>query len=262
MKISIITICFNNEADIRPTIESVVNQTYPDIEYIIVDGASKDKTLDIVNAYQSQISKIISEPDKGLYDAINTGIQNATGDVVGLIHAGDRLYGNHVIEKLAKHFEENDIDISYGYAVTYNQNDKIVRIGKTPEYHRTLVRLGWMPSHQSIYIKREIFDLYGYYNLNFHPYSDYELFVRFFYFTELKIKKIDLYVNKFYLGGISTNSTKRKLKLRKLILDVWRCHGQNPPPFLLITKTLWVIWRNMCAFCYNLKLMVYSKHNN
>ena len=133
MKISIITICFNNEKDIRATIESVVNQTYDDIEYIIKDGGSKDGTMAIVNEYKDRISKIISCPDKGIYDAINQGIKAATGDVVGMIHAGDRLYNNHVIEKIAKFYMENDVDMTYANSVLMNVKGKVVRVHKNPE---------------------------------------------------------------------------------------------------------------------------------
>jgi glycosyltransferase len=240
MKISIITICFNNETDIRPTLESVVNQTYSDIEYIIVDGASADNTLAIVNEFKRRITKIISEPDKGLYDAINKGIKSATGNVVGLIHAGDKLYDNTVIAKIAKHFQDNDIDISYGHSKIVNKKDIAVRINKSPEYKRSLVRWGWMPSHQSIYVKRELFDRYGYYNLDLHPISDYEWFLRYFYFNQLKVKRIDSYIIKFSLGGISTRSYTDRLRssYKNRIKDCWKINGENPPKGIVYYKLI------------------------
>jgi glycosyltransferase len=240
LKISIITICFNNETDIRPTLESVINQTYPDIEYIIVDGASKDNTLAIVNEYKDKIVRIISEQDNGLYDAINKGIKAATGDIVGLIHAGDRLYDNHVIEKIAKHFEENDIDISYGHSKIVNQKDIPVRINKSPDYKQSLVRWGWMPSHQSIYVKRELFEKYGYYNLELHPSSDYEWFLRYFYFNRLKIKRLNEYIIKFSMGGISTISYTSRFcsDSKNQIKDCWKINGENPPFGIVYSKLI------------------------
>src|SRR5690606_14412632 len=179
LKISIITIAFNNEKDIEATIRSVTNQSYTNIEYIIVDGASTDKTLEIVRQYSDRISQIISEPDKGIYDAINKGIKASTGDVVGLIHAGDRLYDNLVIEKIANHFILHDIDASYGHSMIVNKKDQAIRINKSPEFNKNAFKWGWMPSHQSIYIRRNIFDKLGYYRLDLGGSGDYEFVLRY-----------------------------------------------------------------------------------
>jgi glycosyltransferase len=250
MNISIITICRNNERDIRPTLESVVNQTYSNIEYIIVDGASTDNTLSIVNEYQNKIAKIISEPDKGLYDAINKGIKAATGDIVGLIHAGDRLYDNEVIAKIARHFEENDIDISYGNSKIVNEKGLAVRINKSPEYKRNIARWGWMPSHQSIYAKRELFERYGYYNLDLHPSSDYEWFLRYFYFNQLKIKRLDEYIICFSMGGTSTKSYTSRLRSssKNQIKDCWIVNGKQPPKGIVYYKLIRKIKQFVLAF--------------
>lgn len=240
MKISIITICCNNASEITQTINSVINQTYPDIEYIIVDGASKDNTLAIVNKYKDGIAKIISEPDKGLYDAINKGIKASTGDIVGLIHAGDRLYDNRVIEKIAKHFEAYDLDISYGHSKIVNDHDIPVRINISPKYKKSLVRRGWMPSHQSIYVRRKLFEKLGYYNLDLHPNSDYEWFLRYFYFSTLKIKRLNEYIIRFYTGGISTNNYTQKLKkeVTEQIKTCWTINGKNPPFGIVYMKLI------------------------
>jgi glycosyltransferase len=251
MKISIITICFNNEKDIRPTIESVINQTYKNIEYIIVDGASKDTTLEIVYEYRDKISRIISEPDKGLYDAINKGIKAATGDIVGLIHAGDCLYDDNVINKIAKHFEDNDIDISYGHSKTINPQGKCVRINKTPEFNRISIKYGWMPSHQSIYVKRNLFSIYGYYNLALHPFSDYEFFIRYFYCNNLIIKRVDIFIIKFSIGGISTNNKIKSIKFSKLLRKSWRYNGLKPPYFLITMKFLRKFRMKFYSILYN-----------
>ena len=127
-KISIITICFNNERDIRATIESVVNQDYQNIEYIVIDGGSSDGTMGIISEFSSSINKIVSEPDDNLYDAINKGLRLATGDIVGLIHAGDRLFENSTITKIANHFTSYDIDISYGHSLIVNNKMQAVRV--------------------------------------------------------------------------------------------------------------------------------------
>jgi glycosyltransferase len=240
MKISIITICFNNEKDIRPTIESVASQTYENIEHIIVDGKSSDKTLDIVKEYENKISTIISEPDKNLYDAINKGIKNATGDVVGLIHAGDRLYDNQVIEKIAVHFNNNNIEILYGHSKIVDNNDKPVRINKSPEYKRSNVSNGWMASHQSIYVRRELFEKLGYYRIDLGGAGDYEWFIRYFYASKLKIKRMDEFIVRFAMGGMSTKSYSSKLKAshKELTKKCWTLNNIKPPLGIVYRKWL------------------------
>jgi glycosyltransferase len=236
MKISIITICFNNEADIRPTLESVVNQTYPDIEYIIVDGASKDKTLEIVNEYKDKIAKIISEPDRGLYDAINKGIKSATGEVVGLIHAGDRLYDNEVIAKIVRYFSKTDTDAIYAHSKVLNAANEVIRVNQSPQFKKSLFRQGWFPSHQSFYAKRELFEKYGYYNLKYRIAADYELLLRFLYFNRVKVSLLDEFIVKFSVGGTSTKNLKNIICQNRECIAAWRDNGQKMPFYTIPMK--------------------------
>jgi len=236
LKISIVTICFNNEAVIRRTIESVTGQDYADIEYIVVDGSSTDASLDIIKEYEQQIATLISEPDKNLYDAINKGMKAATGDVVGLIHAGDRLFNGEVIRKIADHFNAHDIDVMYGHSILVNERDVPVRVNRSPAYRRSLVIRGWMPSHQSIYIRRSLLDRIGYYNLDLHPSSDYEFFLRYFYFHSLKIKRLDEFIVRFSLGGISTKNYMNNIRSQEQQMKGWTINGVNPPFYLVPLK--------------------------
>ncbi|HHX68487.1 MAG TPA: glycosyltransferase [Gallicola sp.] len=240
MKVSIVTICYNNELDIRHTIESVINQTYHNIEYIIVDGNSKDSTLNIVNEYSGHISKIISEPDNGLYDAINKGIKIATGDIVGLIHAGDQLFDYEVVSKIATHFANNDIDISYGNSVIVNGRGKVKRVNKSPEFKKSLINRGWMPSHQSIYVRRELFDKFGYYRVDIGYASDYEWFLRYFLSNDAKIELLDEFILRFTLGGISSSNYSKMLKkdYKNQINNCWILNDLTPPIGLIYLKWL------------------------
>ncbi|MBN2730378.1 MAG: glycosyltransferase [Bacteroidales bacterium] len=237
MKISIITICYNNEKDIRPTIESVINQTYPEIEYIVVDGASKDNTLEVVKQYRDKISKIISEPDRGIYDAINKGIKAATGEVVGLIHAGDELYDEKVLEKIVTFFQSNNIDALYGHSKIYSADgSKVVRVNKSPEYRANLFSLGWFPSHQSLYAKRELFERFGYYNLKYRIAADYELLFRFLYVHKIRVRLLDEFIIKFKLGGTSTKSLGNIIKLNKECANAWKDNGLQIPFYTIPLK--------------------------
>lgn len=242
MKISIITICYNNERDIRQTLESVVNQTYQDIEYIVVDGASTDGSMRIINEYKDKICRIISEPDNGMYEALNKGFRASTGDVVGMIHAGDRLYDHLVVEKIARYYESNDVDVTYGHSKLVDGNDVPRRINRSPKYSRNLVRRGWMPSHQSIYCRRELFEKYGYYRCDLGGGGDYEWFVRYFYrySDQIKIQLIDNYIVRFSLGGQSTKNVWSKLSKKHFdyVGNCWKLNGLNPPYL--------IVWMMFC----------------
>lgn len=241
LKISLITICYNNETDIRSTIESVIAQNHNNIEYIVVDGNSSDNTMGIVNEYSNYIDRIVSEPDKGRYDAINKGIKSATGDVFGLIHAGDRLFDEQVIAKIAQHFIGNDIEAMYGHSVLVNKDDELVRINKSPAFTKSLFEAGWMPSHQSMYLKRNIVEKLGYYRTDFGGSGDYEFVLRYFYFNDLKIKRLDRFILRFTMGGRSTSNYRKRLwKSQKKHIKAWRLLGGTPPfyfiPFKLLRK--------------------------
>lgn len=243
MKISIITICYNNQSDIRATIESVINQTYQNIEYIIKDGGSTDGTMTIVNEYKNCISQVISCPDNGIYDAINQGIQAATGDVVGLIHAGDQLHDENVIAKIAAHFEKNNIDVSYGQSKIVNQAGKIVRINHSPSYNPFYMKLGWAPSHPGIYAKKSVFEKIGYYDLFIGYAADYQWMVRCFYknSNNLKIERLNEYILRFFLGGESTTDYKKILgkKQKEALAECWTSNGIKAPMGIAYRKWLW-----------------------
>jgi glycosyltransferase involved in cell wall biosynthesis len=255
MKISIITISYNNELDIESTILSVINQTYKDIEYIIIDGGSTDNTISIIDKFKNKINKVISEPDNGIYDAINKGIEIATGEIVGLIHAGDRLFSNDVVADIASFFKNNPtIDISYGHDIIVKKDDYPLRVNKSPEYSKKLIERGWMPAHQSIYIKRDAFKKHGLYSLDLGGSGDYEFFLRYFYFTNLKIKRLDKFILKFSFGGRSTSSLKRTLRAQKVHAKCWKLNGKNPPFLLIPLKLLRKIPQFIRAYKLRLKL--------
>jgi glycosyltransferase involved in cell wall biosynthesis len=178
MKISIITITYNSAATLEDTLRSVVNQDYPNMEYLIIDGKSKDSTLSIVDKYKDKISKIISEKDKGLYDALNKGIKNATGDVVGMLHSDDLYANNAVISKVMKKFEEDpSIEGVYADLVFVNRNDtnKIMRSWESGEYEEDAFLKGWMPPHPTFFVRKEVYEKFGGFNTELKLSADYQL---------------------------------------------------------------------------------------
>lgn len=181
MKVSIITSCFNRAATIRDAIESVLAQDYNAIEFIVVDGASTDGSLEIIREYEGRISTIISEPDHGMYEAINKGIRVATGDVIGLLHSDDFFYDNGVISRIVEHMKTTRADFLYGDGLFVNPDntDKVVRNWIGGDYRLWKVRHGWLPLHPTCYIRREVMMRLGLYNESYKIAADSELLVRY-----------------------------------------------------------------------------------
>lgn len=255
LKISIITISYNNEADIRETIESVTTQQYENIEYIVVDGSSSDDTMNIVREYSDSITTIISEPDNGMYDAINKGIQNATGDVIGLIHAGDRLHDSEVIQKIADHFINNPkINAMHGDSKVVTPGGELKRVNIGGEFSKKRIKRGWMPPHQSIYLKKEVFEKFGLYRNDLGGAGDYEFFIRVFYCQELNIKYLNEFITYFTTGGNSTKSIWLKLKYQKIHMNCWRLNDVDPPLTLVAGKII----RKLPMLFKALKIQLYS----
>ena len=212
MKVSIITTCYNREKTIAQAIESVLGQDYPDIEYIVVDGASTDGSFKVVRSYGSRITKVISERDGGMYEAINKGIKMATGEIVGLLHSDDFLFHPHIISEIVERFKQTSADIVYGDGLFVNahETEKVIRDWRSGNYRRWKVRLGWLPLHPTVYIKRSAIDQYGLYNENYKIAADSDFLVRYLYKAHLKVEYLGKYVVRMRMGGLSTDSQKRK----------------------------------------------------
>ena len=245
MKISIITTCYNRAATIQGAIESVLAQDYPDIEYIIIDGASNDGSVDTVKRMMEDGRwktswKFISERDHGMYEAINKGIRIATGDIVGLVHSDDFLYDNHVISDIVKRFEETKADLVYGDGVFVNANDtnKPVRNWIGGAYHRWKVACGWLPLHPTCYIKREVMLREGLYDESYKIAADSDLLFRYLYMANLKVTYLKRKIIRMRMGGLSTDSAKRKLMWDEDV-RMYRSHGRWGVP----TKVMKMMWK-------------------
>ena len=240
MRVSIVTACYNRCATIRGAIESVLAQDYDDIEYIVVDGASTDGSSDVINEYRDKISKIISEPDHGMYEAINKGIRMATGDIIGLVHSDDMLYDNEVISDIVWKFEEAKADFVYGDGIYVKSDDihKLVRIWKGGAYHRWKVKLGWLPLHPTCYIRRDVMMREGLYDESYKIAADTDLLVRYLYKAQLKVAYLHRRIIRMRMGGLSTDSEKRKLMWDEDI-RLYKAHGFAAIP----TKLMKMMWK-------------------
>lgn len=214
MKISVITITYNSEKTLRDTIESVLGQSYKDIEYIIVDGKSKDSTCDIVREYGDRISQFVSEKDNGLYDALNKGIRMATGDVVGFMHSDDIYASPDSLKLIAEAFVVKNVDSVYGDLVYVDKDDtsKIVRFWRSGKFSRTRALTGWMPPHPTFYMKREVYNLRGGFNTTFKIAADYESILRYLVRFKVSTYYIPIILVRMRVGGESNKSLKNVIR--------------------------------------------------
>lgn len=213
IKISIITVTFNRANVIHNAIEGVLRQKYKNYEYIIVDGASKDHTIDILKEYEQKFEgrmRWISEPDKGLYDAINKGIKMATGDVVGIINSDDFFHIDESFNIIADAFKNDDAEAIYGDTRLLFDNGH-EKINSCAGFRTWMYRIGMMPGHQSFYIKRNLFEKLGYYKLGYRIAADFELLARFMYVNKVKTKYVPKAYFTFRMGGVSTQLSNKLL---------------------------------------------------
>jgi glycosyltransferase involved in cell wall biosynthesis len=228
MKISIITVCFNSSATIKDTIISVASQKNVKIEHIIIDGGSNDGTVEIVKSYPS-VTKFISEPDKGIYDAMNKGIALATGDVVGTLNADDFYANPHVLEEVSKVFLDANVDACYGDLLYVNQHDtdRVVRYWKSKNYVLGLFKSGWMPAHPTFFVRKNIYERFGGFNLNYTIAADFELLFRLIEQNGIITKYIPMILVKMRVGGTTNNSLKNILTQNNEIISILERHYRN-----------------------------------
>ena len=226
---------------IRGCIESVLEQDYPDIEYIVVDGASTDGSMDVINEYKDRITKIISEPDHGMYEAINKGLRAATGDIVGLVHSDDFLFSNQTVSNIVKRFEETHADFLYGDGLFVDavNTQKVVRNWIGGSYRLWKVRHGWLPLHPTCYIKRSAIERKGLYNESYKIAADSDLLFRYLLGGELSVTYLNEYIVRMRMGGLSTDSKRRK-QMWKEDIRMYQSHGMNPT-LTKIEKMLWKV---------------------
>jgi glycosyltransferase involved in cell wall biosynthesis len=238
LKISVITIIYNAQDTIKRCIESVISQNYNNIEYIIIDGGSTDNSLQIINQYKSHIKILVSEQDKGIYDAMNKGIRLATGEIVGTLNADDFFAGQEVISAVAQAFSNNDTGIVYGDLDYINAAGKIIRKWKSNKCGKNSFQWGFMPPHPTFYCKRYLFEKQGFYSLQHGSAADYELMVRFMYKWKVRSFYLNTVMVKMQVGGVSNSNLMNRVKAWSFDLKAMRENNVFLPVLAIVLKPL------------------------
>lgn len=240
MKVSIITIAFNSAETIEDTIQSVIAQDYDNIEYIIIDGGSNDDTLNIIEKYKDSIHKVISEPDKGIYDAMNKGVNNASGDLIGILNSDDFYAHSDVISKVVSKITEANTDSIYADLVYVDRNNtnEVTRKWISGSYEDGMFLKGWMPPHPTFFLKKICYDKYGTYTLKLKSAADYELMLRMLHKHKISTTYLPQIITKMRVGGESNVSIKNRIRANKEDAEAWRMNGLKPGAFTRFKKPL------------------------
>jgi len=240
LRVSIITVVHNNRATMEDCVENVLSQSYKEIEYIVVDGGSNDGTIDVIQAYRERISHWVSEPDQGIYDAMNKGIRMATGEVIGFLHSSDVYAHPKVIEEVVQVFEDSNVSSVYGdlqYVDKENLN-RVIRNWKSSPYRHGKFKLGWMPPHPTFFVRKEIYEKYGYFNTHFRIAGDYELMLRFLERYRISAAYIPEVLVKMRWGGISNGGVKNILIKSYEDYRAWGMNDLNGRVHTILFKNL------------------------
>ncbi len=231
MKISVITCTYNSEDTVEDSILSFLDQDHQDKELIVIDGASSDNTLQILEKYREHISTLVSEKDKGIYNAMNKGLQEISGDLFGFLHSDDIYSGPKVLSAINAQVEKTQCDILYGDLVyTDKSAKKVIRSWKSGEFRRKAFKRGWMPPHPSLYMRSDLLKRSGGFNESFRISGDYEFMLRYLYLMETKVAYLPQVLIKMRVGGESNQSLSNRLKANAEDRKAWRINGLNPFP--------------------------------
>ncbi|PVD52037.1 glycosyl transferase [Terrimonas sp.] len=240
MKLSIITATYNSAATLADTLECIQNQDHPDIEHIIIDGGSADDTINIIKRY-SHISRFVSEKDNGIYDAMNKGIAIAGGDIIGILNSDDVYASPGILSLVAKTFEEDPQAMALYADLQFVQRDdmsKVVRSWRAGKYTKSSFYYGWMPPHPTFFVRREVYDKVGTFNINLGSAADYELMLRILLKHNIKAAYINKVIIKMRVGGVSTGSLKNRIKANRQDRMAWKINNLKPFPFTLYLKPM------------------------
>jgi glycosyltransferase involved in cell wall biosynthesis len=238
MKVSVITACYNSARTIADTIRSVAGQTHRDIEHIVVDGGSTDGTLDVIRSHRASIAKLVPGPDKGIYDALNKGLAQSSGEVIGLLHADDVYAGNDVIASIVEEFRAHSPDAVYGNVAFVKSDDveRIVRVYRSSRFRPSRIGWGWMPAHPAIFLSAAVFEKFGGFRTDYAIAGDFEFVARTFSAAGFKYRYVPKVLVKMRMGGISTKGWRSTVTLNREVLRACRENGIRSNYLKILSK--------------------------
>lgn len=245
--ISIIIATFNSEATLKDTFDSILSQTYQDYELIVKDGASKDHTLDLIHEYELKFNgrmRWISEPDKGLYDAMNKGIEMSSGEIVGILNSDDFYTSDYILETINDSLKDQDVDAVYGdiHFVDKDDLNTCIRYYSSKIFKRSLMRLGFMPAHPSFYCRKKIYSEFGVFDTSFKIGADFENLLRLIYVNNIRIKYMPLDFVTMRIGGISTLGIKSRIQIMRDHIRAFKKNGVYSNMFILSFRYFYKIF--------------------
>jgi glycosyltransferase involved in cell wall biosynthesis len=238
MRISVVTVCYNSVSTIEQTLVSVARQTHPDVEHIVIDGGSTDGTLDVLERHRAGLAVVVSEPDRGLYDAMNKGWSRATGEVVGFLNADDSYASTDVLAAIATAFEESGTDAVYGDLELVDRAGNVVRVWRSGPFRRLKYHLGWMTPHPATYVRKTLFERYGGFTLGLSISADYELMLRFFFRHRASVQYLEKNLVRMTAGGASNRSLSNIARANWQVFRSWGMNGLFTTPTIMLTKPL------------------------
>ena len=239
MKITIITATYNSAATVRDTLKSVAAQRHSDIEHIIIDGLSKDNTLDIVKEFP-HVARVVTEKDNGIYDAMNKGVRAATGEIIGILNSDDFYTSPSILEKVAAAFSDPSVDAVYGdlQYVKHDDTSKVIRTWKAGSYKKKHFHYGWMPPHPTFFVRSNLYQKAGLFNTALRSAADYELMLRMLVKHDAHAAYIPEVLVKMRVGGLSNASLANRLRANSEDREAWRLNGLKPYFFTRWLKPL------------------------
>ncbi len=238
MKISVITVCYNSKLTLNRALQSVINQNWPFIEYIVIDGASTDGSLEIIDRFRSQLAHVVSEPDNGIYDAMNKGLDHAGGDIVCFLNADDHYSHQKVLSEVAKQMTDPNLDALIGDVAFFHPHEptRIIRRFRSNRFRPDRLSWGLMPAHPALFLRKTVIDRVGRFNTNYRIAGDFEFIVRAFTNQGLHYRYIPEVLVHMQTGGVSTSGLRSKILLNREVLKACRENGLQTNLFKILSK--------------------------